>query len=139
MNDGYAWWLLIAGVGVGVCLAWLIIGRVPRNDDDIAVNERAVEAGWISRNIASYGGVAPEPLVEEVLELHQHYLNGPGIDPEHAAWLSPPDAATGSVSGATFEEIGHAAQVSTSAVEAGHETAPPSEAEAGDREARGDP
>jgi hypothetical protein len=80
MNDGFAWWLLIAGIGIGVALAWLIMGRLARADDDVDEDERAEEAAWISRSIAAYGGSAPPALVEEILELHRHYLAGPGLE-----------------------------------------------------------
>lgn len=81
MNEGFAWWLLIAGIGIGVALSWLIMGRLRRAEDDVAERERTEEAAWISRSIATYGGVAPPALVEEVLELHRHYLEGPGLEP----------------------------------------------------------
>ncbi|MBA2488213.1 MAG: hypothetical protein H0V36_02675 [Chloroflexi bacterium] len=77
MNDSFAWWLVIAGVAIGVGLAWLILGRLPRTDDDLSTTEREAEAAWISSSIALYGGDAPEPLVEEILELHRHYLETP--------------------------------------------------------------
>jgi len=76
MTDPFAWWLLILGVGIGVGLLWLVIGRVPREEDDVSAEERVAEAAWISRVISRYGGVAPAPLVEEVLELHEQYLKG---------------------------------------------------------------
>jgi hypothetical protein len=76
MTDPFAWWLLILGVGIGVGLLWLVIGRVPREEDDVAAEERVAEAAWISRVIGRYGGVAPAALVEEVLELHEQYLKG---------------------------------------------------------------
>jgi len=80
MNDSFQWWLVIVGIGVGVGLAWIVMGRLARSDDDVSDEERRVEAAWISRSIASYGGVAPTPLVEEILELHRHYLEGPALD-----------------------------------------------------------
>jgi hypothetical protein len=100
MNEGFAWWLLIAGIGVGVALAWLVMGRLARSDDDVGEPEREAEAAWISRSISAYGGVAPPALVEEILDLHRHYLEGPGLDPENgpplrgdaAAWDDSPDA-----------------------------------------------
>jgi hypothetical protein len=76
MNDGFAWWLLVLGIAIGVAVVWLIMLRLPRNDADLDEDELAREAGWISRTIHAYGGVAPEPLVEEVLELHHQYLQG---------------------------------------------------------------
>jgi hypothetical protein len=91
MSDGFAWWLGIAGIGIGVTLTWLIMGRLSRDEADVDEEERAAEAAWISRSIASYGGVAPEPLVEEILELHRHYLSGHGPDlaPLHGAGSEP--------------------------------------------------
>jgi hypothetical protein len=80
MNEGFAWWLLIAGIGIGVALSWLIMGRLRRADDDVDDLERVEEAAWISRSIGAYGGVAPPALVEEILELHRHYLEGPGLE-----------------------------------------------------------
>lgn len=74
MNDGFAWWLVVLGIAVGVALVWLVVTRLPRDESDVGEAEREVEAAWISRTIGAYGGLAPEPLVEEVLELHQHYL-----------------------------------------------------------------
>lgn len=82
MNDGFAWWLVVLGIAIGVGLSWLVLGRLPRAEVDIADDERAVEAVWISRSISDLGGVAPPALVEEVLELHQHYLQGPALDPD---------------------------------------------------------
>jgi hypothetical protein len=76
MNDGFAWWLLVLGIAIGVAVVWLTMLRLPRNDADLDEEELAREAGWISRTIRAYGGVAPEPLVEEVLELHHQYLQG---------------------------------------------------------------
>jgi hypothetical protein len=76
MNDGFAWWLLVLGIAIGVAVVWLIMLRLPRSDADLDEEEQAREAGWISRTIRAYGGVAPEPLVEEVLELHHQYLKG---------------------------------------------------------------
>ena len=81
MNDGFAWWLVVLGIAIGVGLSWLVLGRLPRAEADIDEDERAVEATWISRSIADYGGVAPAALVEEILELHRGYLRGPALDP----------------------------------------------------------
>jgi hypothetical protein len=76
MNDGFAWWLLVLGIAIGVAVVWLIMLRLPRSEADLDADELSREAGWISRTIRAYGGVAPEPLVEEVLELHHEYLKG---------------------------------------------------------------
>lgn len=74
MNDGYAWWMVIVGIAIGIALVWLVLVRLPRAEDDIDDDELRTEALWISRTIESDGGIAPQPLVEEVLELHRSYL-----------------------------------------------------------------
>src|SRR3954468_19103183 len=76
MNDGFSWWLVVLGIAVGIGLVWLFTVRLPVGDSDVDAEERAEEANWISETIQSWGGVAPTPLVQEVLELHQRYLNG---------------------------------------------------------------
>jgi hypothetical protein len=87
MNDGFAWWLLILGIAIGIAVVWMIVVRLPRDETDVDDEELASEAGWISRTIRAYGGVAPEPLVEEVLELHRQYLNGSVVEPSGVAGL----------------------------------------------------
>jgi hypothetical protein len=77
MNDGFQWWLVIVGIGLGAGLLWLVMGRLPREDADVRARERAAEAAWISETIESGGGIAPVALVEEILELHAQYLEGP--------------------------------------------------------------
>jgi len=74
MNDGYAWWLILVGIGVGLAVAWLLVVRLPRSDEDVSPAERRAEAAWISQAIGQAGGYAPPLLVEEVLELHGAYL-----------------------------------------------------------------
>src|SRR4051812_16033486 len=85
MNDGFSWWLIVLGIAIGVAVAWLFTVRLPRNDQDVSDDEVGDEAAWISRTIEADGGVAPQPLVEEVLLLHRQYLTTPGIA------SSPPD------------------------------------------------
>jgi hypothetical protein len=89
MNDGYTWWLLVLGIAMGVAVAWLMAARLPRRDDDLSGAERAAEARWISATIERDGGIAPQPLVEEILDLHRGYLASGGV-----ASL-PPDAILG--------------------------------------------
>lgn len=80
MNDPYQWWLLLVGIAVGAGAAWLLLGAVPREEDDVRGGERAAEADWISASVARGGGVAPPELVEDVLALHARYLRGPAIE-----------------------------------------------------------
>lgn len=82
MNDSFQWWLIILGIGVGIGLAWLVMGRLGRGEGDVPDAERSAEAAWISQSIASYGGLAPQVLVEEILDLHRQYLAGPALEPE---------------------------------------------------------
>lgn len=79
MNNGFEWWLIIVGIGLGAALLWLVLGRLPRRDDDIGPAEQRAEADWISHTIEAGGGVAPVQLVEEVLDLHHAYLEGPAL------------------------------------------------------------
>ena len=74
MNDGYVWWLLVLGIVIGAAIVWLAVVRLPRRDDDQTRAEQAAEARWISATIERDGGIAPQALVEEILELHRGYL-----------------------------------------------------------------
>jgi hypothetical protein len=90
MNDGYAWWLVIVGIAIGIALAWLVAGRLRRHDDDVDEDERIAEADWISRTLASTGTNAPVPLVEQVLELHATYLeSGTALNPPSTGVAEP--------------------------------------------------
>ena len=80
MNDEFQWWLVLVGMGLGGGLVWLLLARLPRNDEDVEAAELKREAEWISAVVADRGGVAPSLLVEEILELHREYLAGPPID-----------------------------------------------------------
>lgn len=78
MNDGYAWWLFLVGLAVGLALMWLALARLPRDEDDVDPDERALEADWISGTIEARGGICPQPLAAEVLDLHHEYLVSSG-------------------------------------------------------------
>lgn len=84
MAEPYLAWALLVGIAVGGAAVWFLVGRLPRRADDIAPEEMSAEAAWISRTIASRGGVAPDDLVEEVLELHVEYMAGEpaAVDPQ---------------------------------------------------------
>ena len=75
MTEQYIGWALMVGLAIGGALVWFAIGRLPRTGDEVPQAEREAEAGWISRIISERGGVAPEDLVEEVLDLHTRYLD----------------------------------------------------------------
>jgi len=74
MNDGYTWWLVVLGIAIGVAVVWLTAVRLPRRDDDQTAAERESEARWIGATIERDGGIAPQALVEEILDLHRSYL-----------------------------------------------------------------
>ena len=90
MGEAWGWWLFFVGLALGVAGYWLVSGRVQRADDDLAADERANEAAWISHTVASWGGEAPADLVAQVLDLHRRYLGGaaPLLAPEEPP---PPD------------------------------------------------
>lgn len=76
MNSEFNLWLLAVGLALGAGLTWLAIGRIARSDDDLAAEERAAEADWISATIERWGGYAPAELVAQVLLLHRTHLRG---------------------------------------------------------------
>jgi hypothetical protein len=79
MTEQYIGWALVAGIALGATVVYFVFGHLPRRSDDVGADERAEEARWISRAIESRGGYAPPALVDEVLELHGRYLEGPAL------------------------------------------------------------
>jgi hypothetical protein len=75
LTEQYIGWALMVGLAIGGALVWFAIGRLPRGGEEIPLEEREAESAWISRTITERGGVAPEDLVEEVLDLHTQYLD----------------------------------------------------------------
>ena len=75
MTEQYIGWALVFGLVVGGALVWFAVGRLPRSGNEVPLEERAAEVGWISGTIDDRGGKAPPDLVEEVLELHSEYLD----------------------------------------------------------------
>jgi hypothetical protein len=59
---------------------WFAVGRVPRSSEDISVEERAAEAGWIGETLRTRGLDVPEDVIEDVLRLHGVYLEGDPLD-----------------------------------------------------------
>ena len=101
MGEAWGWWLFFVGLALGVAGYWLVSGRVQRADDDLAADERANEAAWISRTVASWGGEAPADLVAQVLDLHRRYLGGaaPLLAPDEPPPPDDPEAVEGVASG----------------------------------------
>ena len=75
MIDGWVLWLVGAGIAIGAIGAWLLLVRLPRDEAEVDARERQAEAAWIAATIEHHGGVAPQAFVEEVLVLHQAYLD----------------------------------------------------------------
>jgi len=75
MTEQYIGWALIVGLAIGGALVWFAIGRLPRTGEEVPLEEREAEAAWISQMITDRGGIAPEDLVEEVLALHNAYVD----------------------------------------------------------------
>lgn len=84
MTEQYIGWALVVGITLGAAAVWFVMGRLPRRSDDVTAEERAEEARWISRAIELRGGFAPPALVDEVLELHGRYLEGPALQVQPA-------------------------------------------------------
>lgn len=82
------------GIGIGVAAAWLLLPSLPGEHIVRTGQERRALAARISRVIGSRGGVAPQPLVEEILDLHAAYLDDPAALPD-------PGPAGGARQGAT--------------------------------------
>ena len=80
MTEQYIGWALVLVLVVGGALIWFAMGRIPRTTEEMSVEERASEAAWISETIGARGGKAPTDLVEEVLDLHVHYLEHAALD-----------------------------------------------------------
>lgn len=74
MTEQYIGWALVVGLAIGGALVWFAVGRLPRSGEEIPPEERSAEAAWISQTINGRGGMAPQDLVEEVLDLHGEYL-----------------------------------------------------------------
>lgn len=83
MNAEFDWWLLLVGIVGGAALVWLVVGDLRRRDDDLADDERQLEAEWIADAFGAAGRDIDETTVSEVLELHRAYLAGPApeLDP----------------------------------------------------------
>jgi hypothetical protein len=93
VNDGYLWWFILVGAVIALAAVWVFAARLPRAETDVNEDERRAEAAWISATIERYGGVAPQDLVEEVLELHAEYLASPRLarTPDATDRVAPPD------------------------------------------------
>ena len=74
MIEAWALWLFLVGLVIGVAVTAVLLWRLPRREDDVPLEERRVEAAWIAGTIERHGGSAPVSFVEEVLDLHQAYL-----------------------------------------------------------------
>jgi hypothetical protein len=77
MSDPFAFWVFLLLLSAATAVVWLLTGRVARREDDLAADERVTEAAWIAETIERWGGDVPQPVVEQVLELHRRYLDGP--------------------------------------------------------------
>jgi hypothetical protein len=95
MVEGWLLWSIIVVVGVGIIVAVVALAPLPRAEDDVGAGERRFEAGWIATTIERYGGVAPTSLVEEVLDLHQAYLQAPRAAAGDFGPAAPPGGPAG--------------------------------------------
>jgi hypothetical protein len=77
MVETWVLWVFLVGLALGALTTFVIMLRLPRRESDVSLTERPTEAAWISAIIERDGGVAPQLLVEEVLDLHHAYLAEP--------------------------------------------------------------
>jgi hypothetical protein len=79
----FDWWLLVVGIVGGAGLVWLVVAEFRRREEDVAVDELALEASWIAEAITDVGRPIDDETVGEVLRLHRAYLAGPipDLDP----------------------------------------------------------
>ncbi len=77
----FDWWLLIVGFVAGGGLIWLILARLPRTDEDVSLDERWSEAGWIAEELAATGRPIDRETADEVLALHRRYVVGADSEP----------------------------------------------------------
>ena len=91
MSDPVSFWIFLVLLSGAVAVIWLLTAHVARRDEDLAADERAIEAGWIAETIERWGGDVPLPVVEQVLDLHRRYLEGP--PPELPAEPAAPSSA----------------------------------------------
>jgi hypothetical protein len=87
VNAEFNWWLLIVGLVVGAGLVWFVLMDTRRHEADVAAEERAREALWLSAALAEDGFDVPPEAMERALSLHQDYLAAPPPDdPVPEAW-----------------------------------------------------
>jgi hypothetical protein len=88
VNAEFNWWLLIVGLVVGAGLVWFVLMDGRRREADVAAEERAREALWLSAELAEDGFDVPPEAAERALNLHQDYLSAPPPDDPEAddAW-----------------------------------------------------
>ena len=80
MNAEFNWWLLIVGLVVGAGLVWFVLLDSRRREVDVAAEERAREALWLSAALGEDGFDVPPEAMERALALHQDYLTAPPPD-----------------------------------------------------------
>ncbi len=80
MNAEFDWWLLLVGIVGGAGLVWLILAGGARSEDELAEDERRIEAEWIADALRRDGSRIDAGTVEDVLGLHRTYLVAPAPD-----------------------------------------------------------
>jgi hypothetical protein len=112
VNAEFNWWLLIVGLVVGAGLVWFVLLDARRREADVAAEERAREALWLSAALAEDGFDVPPDAAERALSLHQDYLaapppDDPGSDAEtRDDWVDHDDNPADASEGAGDDRIG---------------------------------
>ena len=109
MNAEFDWWLLLVGIVAGAALVWLVVGDMRRRDDEVADDERSLEAEWIADAFGAAGRTLDAATVAEILDLHRAYLAGPApeLDPVDQVRMpgSDPLAADGGTADAVAGDV----------------------------------
>lgn len=82
MNAEFQVWVLFLGLVLGGAIAWVALGSVGRGADPAAFeseDERALEAGWLARELAARGHLVDVETVEAVLALHHDLAAGRAV------------------------------------------------------------
>ncbi|MBI3745773.1 MAG: hypothetical protein HY264_04485 [Chloroflexi bacterium] len=76
----FQWWLLLLGLVAGGGIVAVVYMDGARREQDIADDELAAEATWISERLARGGRPIEAPMVERVLLEHRAYRMEPPPD-----------------------------------------------------------
>lgn len=80
MIPGFDWWLLVLGLLLGGGLTWLLGADYRRAEEDLAADERALEAERLAALASGPAAGIGADGVAEILALHRAYIAGAPVD-----------------------------------------------------------